>query len=162
MLIASENSCIGTSHHGFSTDKEIKEPHCTVWWKPGFTDLLPTEMHFTSKHKICHCHKDKENVFLSLCISSKEAPCVFVIRRTRSNLHLRVSRNRYTHTFRNSSQACSPSDAQFIFLLCLREFSQFVQDNRKRQSDRERLDVPLLHFSPAPRGFCKAFSKKHK
>lgn len=68
-----------------------------------------------------------------------------------------------------------PANAYFLIPLCLKEFSQFVQDERqrgrerKRQTDREReeergrerLDAfsNLLHFSLAPRGFSKAFSK---
>lgn len=73
--------------------------------------------------------------------------------------------------------SCTLSQQCVLFiLLCLKEFSQFVPDEKHRekerieggQTDRKRERVRLgvfltsLHFSLTPRSFSKAFSKKKK
>lgn len=119
--------------------------------------LISPEMQFTPKHKRSSMEKTK-----SSCLSVIQRP------RWESNFHPRENMQS-RHAF---IERAVPAMRTFSSCCALKEFLQFVKDERQwrsergRQTDRQRgreiLDAfsTLFHFSLAPRGFSKAFSRR--
>lgn len=141
------------------------------------TDLLSPGMQFTSEHKRSPSEKMEKSFFpLSSPSSflSKEAPvCLWYSEQDEDQTLIwasaKTGRQTFIHLQSKCFYACCPSNAYFLIPLCLKEFSQFVRDEerwreRERLTDRDKRKresrAERDHFSVAPRGFSKAFSKK--
>lgn len=143
-------------------------------------DISP-DMHFTFEHKRSAVEKMEKSffpTFFSFCSPSKEA-CEWGKKkqaRQGSNFYPSLSENRYTRVPRQSKRfhACCPSKCilshptvpKGVLTICTRweakgEGKEEANWQRERKREAERLDAfsTLLHFSLAPRGFSKAFSK---
>lgn len=157
---------------------------CWQFWavplQAPLADISP-DMHFTFEHKRSAVEKMEKSffpTFVSFCSPSKEA-CEWGMKkqaRRGSNFYPSLSENRYTRVPRQSKRfhTCCPSKCilshptvpKGVLTICKMRGrgggkGRGKLTEREEERGRERLDAfsTLLHFSLAPRGFSKAFSK---